>query len=371
MTGRLIVIALIHAAGTTVAAQAVSFTPSVGASAVYDDNVFHQPGGDGDVVTRFSPRFDSSYKSERLSLSGRYALDADRFARHPELTTAHGRQEAAVDVHYNSSRRFVLGGTASLAEAAAAVDVAQVSGLAPGRARTRRMTLNPSATYQFGPRADVKLGYTITTESLQGGVDVTTHTATSALERHLSDRNSLQIEYSAQQYVFGTDEASSSQALTAGWTRDISRATILSLRAGPRVTAGTLAPEISALLSRQTRAGSFSASYLRTQTTLIGLAGIADTNGVTATIENEPRPRVRLQAASRLLHTRQAGLSSIAYRFSLGCAWPISRHIGAEAGYDTDLQRGNLYTRQSVQSIRRNLATVRIVVTKAPGAAAR
>jgi hypothetical protein len=33
------------------------------------------------------------------------------------------------------------------------------------------------------------------------------------------------------------------------------------------------------------------------------------------------------------------------------------------AGYDTDLQHGNLYAAQSAQRIRRNLVTVKVVVS--------
>jgi hypothetical protein len=44
---------------------------------------------------------------------------------------------------------------------------------------------------------------------------------------------------------------------------------------GPRVTAGVLAPELWVSARRALRAGSVSLFYQQTQTTLIGLAGIA------------------------------------------------------------------------------------------------
>ena len=358
-------VCLLLTAGAVVpSAQAVSLKPSFGTSVVFDDNLYHQPVGEGDVIVRFSPRLDAVRQSERLALSSRYALDAERFDRHPELTTARGRQEASFDAGYRASRRLSLAGAAAFAETQSPADLNEVTALTPGRVRARRLTLHPSATYAAGPRATASLGYVVTSETLHGGVGLTTESATVALEHRVSDRQSFRIEYLDQHFQFTGAGAPASRALTGEWTRDVARGTALTLRAGPRLTSGVPAPEIAASARHLLRAGAVAVSYLETQTTLIGLAGLARARSVTATAEGDLRPGLRLRGGSGLLQARQAGLSSIAYRISAFCAWRPAGRMEIEAGYDTEIQRGNLYTAQAAQTIQRHVATVTFVVVQ-------
>ena len=180
----------------TTSAQGLSYLPSFGMSVAYDDNLYHRPAGEGDMIVRFSPRLDAAYESGRLAITSRYALDADRFARHPELTTAHGRQEAALDARYDASRRLLVTGMAAFSETQTPSDLNEVTALTPGRARARRLVLGPSATYDVGSRTDASVGYTATLETLQGGVSVTTQNATAALEHRRSAASSLRVSTS-------------------------------------------------------------------------------------------------------------------------------------------------------------------------------
>jgi hypothetical protein len=364
-----VVLWLVAGGAITMRAQDLSFVPSFRMSTVYDDNLYHRPVGEGDMTVRFSPRLDAVYTSQRLALSSRYALDADRFSRHPELTTAHGRQEASLDARYDASRRLSIGAMAAFTATQTAADLNELTGLTPGRVPARRVTLRPSATYHLGPRADASVGYAVTSEALRGGVGLTTQSVTSTLEHHLSTRDSVRFEYLDQHFLFAGFPAKTSRALTAEWAREVSRGTNLRLRAGPRLTSGLLAPEISASVGHRLRAGDITVGYVQTQATLIGLAGTAATRGISATAGGEVRPRVRLRATSGLLRTQQGDLSSLVYRVSASCAWTVARRLAVEAGYDSDFQRGHLYTAQATQHIRRNLASVTLIVaqTGAPG----
>jgi hypothetical protein len=369
MTRRIAATALWLVAGSAIPmrAQGLVFVPSFRMSAVYDDNLYHRPVGEGDMTVRFSPQLDAIYTTERLALSSRYALDADRFARHPELTTAHGRQEASLDARYGASRRLSIDAVAAFTETQTPADLNDVTALTPGRARARRVTLHPSATYHMGPRTDASAGYTVTSETLRGGVGLTTQSATSTLEHRVSVRDTVRFEYLDQHFLFAGVQADTSRALTAEWAREVSRGTNLTLRAGPRLTHGVLAPEIAASVGHRLREADITVGYLQTQTTLIGLAGTSATRGISATAGGELRPRVRLRAASGLLRTRQGDLSSLVYRVSASCAWTLARRFAVEAGYDSDFQRGNLYTAQATQRIQRNVASVKLIVAQTAG----
>jgi hypothetical protein len=370
MTCRAVVVVLCLQAATVVAtaAQGLTLAPSFGTSAVYDDNLFQQPHAEGDLSVRFSPRLDAVRTTGKLTVSSRFALDAERFAQHPELTTARAREDAAVDARYAASRRLSIAGAASFTDTQTPADLNEITALTPGRAQARRVTVHPSVTYSLGPSADASVGYTMTSDTLHGGVSVSTQTASSSLERRVSARTGVRIEYLEQRVVFGGSQAIGSHAFTAEWTRALNRGATLALRAGPRMTGGVFAPELAATARLLQRAGNLSLSYQRTQTTLIGLGGIADVNGVTVTAERELWPRVRLTASSGVLRTRQPEGTSLSYRLGGKCTWSLARGLAVEAGYDADRQRGNPYADQPAQNIRRNRAMVTLVV--APSSAA-
>lgn len=355
----------LQATNAIAGAQGLSVVPSFGTTAAYDDNLFHRPAAEGDFSVRFSPRLDARYQSRRTTLTGRVGLDADRFARHTELTTAHAREDVGVDTQYAASPRLSLAGAASFMETQTPADLNAITGLTPGRARARRLSLQSSVAYHASPRADAGAGYTVTSDTLNGGVSVTTQTASASLERHVLARDSVRVEYLEQHFLFDQTQASASRVFTAEWTREVRRGTTLTLRAGPRVTDGVFAPELAASARHVLRTGNLSLSYQQTQTTLIGLGGIALVRGVTAATERELRARLKVRATAGALQTRQVDVSSLAYRVSGACAWTLAPHVAIEAGYDAELQRGNLYAAQTAQHIRRNLATVTLVVTQA------
>lgn len=340
--------------------------PSFGTGVVYDDNVFHRPAAEADLSVRFSPRLDAFHRTERLAVSGGLQLDAERFARHHELTTAHAGEAATFDLTYAASRRLSLTGAAAFTETQTPADLNELTALTPGRARARRLMLHPSATYDLGPRASATVGYLVTADTLSGGVSATTRTASASLDRHISAREDVRLEYLEQHYLFGASQASASRAFTAAWTREVDRGTTLTLAAGPRVTAGVLAADLTASARHALRTGSISVSYQQTQTTLIGLAGIAQMRSVTAGAEHHVGRNITLRETSAILNTRQAGLPTMAYRLSGGCAWRLSPGVSFEADYDSELQHGNLYAAQSAQVIRRDAVTMKVVVAEAP-----
>jgi hypothetical protein len=346
-------------------AQGLSIVPSFAISRIFDDNVFYRPSGESDFTTRFSPRIDVVYDSERFAWSGRYLLDADRFERHPQLTTAHARQDLGVDATYHVSRGLSVGGNGTFVESQTPIDLNLEVAPAPGRVRARRFQGQASTTYQAGPRTDATVRYITGGDSLADGVSVLTQGTTATIAHHVSPRTDLRFEYSHQHYRFERVDASASQALTAEWSRTIDRSTGLSLRFGPRVTDGVWSPEVSAAVHRQLRTGEAVVTYLHTTTTLLGLAALADMHSLTALVGAQPRPGVKVQAGPAFLHTTQGALTSAVYRLSGRCEWPVGRRLLITGAYDVNVQRGNIYTAESVETIGHNRLLVTLAVASA------
>ena len=364
MRPHLIAVLICLQAATAVAAgaQAAWIAPSFGTSVVFDDNVFHRPAAEGDMSLRFSPRLDARLESERVVLSGRLELDADRFARHPELTTALGHEAATVDLKYAASRRWTLSGEAAFTETRTPADLNELTALTPGRVRARRLLLNSSAAYDLGPLTAATMGYLVTADSLAGGVDVTAETASASIDRRLSVRDGIRVEYVEQHFLFGAAQMAASRAVTGEWTRQLDRATTLTLRAGPRVTDGVTAPDILASAHWALRTAGLSLGYQQTDTTLIGLTGIARTRSMTAGAERQVGRHVTVRVTSAVLDTRQRSLPTRVFRVSGECDWTLAPALAFQALYDADRQRGNLYVSDPAQTIGRHAVTVRFVV---------
>jgi hypothetical protein len=193
------------------------------------------------------------------------------------------------------------------------------------------------------------------------GASLLTQTAAAVIEHHTSARDAVRWEYSYQNYLFDGIERKMSQALTAEWTRELTRATSLSLRGGPRVTDGALSPEAAAALRHTMRVGEATLGYAHTQTTLIGLVGIADTHSVTARVSGELRSGLQLRLEPGLLRTTQTDLASTVYRVSFAGAQPVGRRFAIEASYDLNLQHGSIYATRSVETIGRNVIMLKLV----------
>jgi hypothetical protein len=346
-------------------AQGLSFVPSFAVSRIADDNVFYRPIGESDLTTRVSPRVDASYDDGRLTWSGRYQLDADQFERHPQLTTAHARQDAGVDLSYSATRRLSIAGTAAFVESETPLDLNLEAAPVPGRVRARRYSVQPSATYQLTARTDAALRYTAASDALADGVGVRTSEATVSVTHHRSPVTDLRFAYTFQHFGFEQVDASVSHTWTAEWSRTLDRATSITLGGGPRVTDGVVSPDVTAALHRRLRAGEAAITYLHTTTTLLGTLSLADMHSLSVVVAAEPRPRVRLHAGPALLHTTQGPLSSAVYRMIAGCEWPLAKRLTVRADYDVNVQRGNIYMAQSIETIGRN----RIMVSLAASAA--
>jgi hypothetical protein len=353
---------VLAASPATPHAQDFSMSPSFGISQMYDDNLFYRPAAEADTITRVSSRLDARSRSERQTFSARYALDADWFAHHPELTTVHARQDAGFEEQYHVTRRLSLNGAAAFNETQAPAELNLATALTSARARAQRLTFQPSATYEFAPQTNATIGYAAAHDRMLG-VSLLTQTATASIDHHASARDGVRWEYGYQSYLFDAADRKTSQVLTAEWTRDLTHATSVSLRGGPRITSGMLSPEAGASIHHKMRVGEATLTYTHTQATLIGLVGIADAHSVTARVAGELRSGLQLRVEPGLLRTTQTTLGSTVYRVSIGGMQPVGRRLAIEASYDLNLQHGALYAAQSVETIRRNAIVLRLVAT--------
>ena len=341
--------------------------PSVTLAVVSDSNLFARPTDpQSDVISRVSPAIDADYFSPRLTVLGRATVDAERFDRNTSLTTLQARQQAAVDVRYQAARRLTVDAAALFSATETPGELNLLSGVTLTRARARRLAVSPAITYQRDAATKGILTYAITEDRLAGGVPMIAHAATAAGERRWSPRDTVRLDYVFREFDFGLEPSTRSHTVTAGWTRGLTRRASLSLGGGPRVGDGTIVPELSASLGYRAPAVNLSLAYASAQTTLIGLAGAADTHSLSAAAACGRRDSLRVRLAPGVMQTARAGLQARVYRLSLGASYPIGDALNLEAVYDVTRQRGDVYVPRLNEIITRHLIVVSLAATTPP-----
>jgi len=356
------------------AQEGFQLRPSLTTTQVHDSNLFSTPSDRvADFVTRVTPVIESEYRSTRWTLKGRYTFDAERFAEHPELSSAGARRHALAGVEYRPTRRWTLTADGERSSTQTPGDLTLLTGLALTRARADRVAAHSSITRQLDRLTTGTIDYTFTEDRLAGAIEIHTHAATVGADHHISSRDIMKVKSSVYQFAFGShDEGSltaTSLALTLGWTRALARDTEIAVDGGARATNGAIAPELSGGIRFRFDSGSVSFAYARTQATIIGLAGTADTQSATATAAWSPRRWLEIAAAPAFVRIRDASAHANVYRLTLDASHPIGRNLSVAFGGVANLQDGDLYARPAGATIQQQNIMIKIIAQ--PGLHAR
>jgi polysaccharide export outer membrane protein len=325
--------------------------PLLTTAQLYDSNLFFTSmDRQSDFITRVSPGVLSEYRSPLLTVRGRYTVDLERFTDHPELGGMDARQRAAIDFSYRANSPVALAGDAEYSTTHTPSELNAATGLILSRARAERVGAHSSITRHFSPATAGTIDYLLTQDRIEGGIAMLTHAATIGASRRLSSRGTVSTDYRVNQYFFGTSSPTSHE-LRLGWTRRITERSTVSIDGGPRLTDGALAPELSASIGYQFRPGDLSLAYARTQTTSIGLVGVAETQSVSATATWSPQRSLRMQISPAFFRSAQSGLQADVYRLSVEVARQIAPGLSLAAVVNAYVQEGTFSAQFANQTI--------------------
>ena len=330
--------------GEMLAQYRVALEPSIEINEVHDDNLFfseERPAGD--LILRVRPALALQLDSPRWSATGKYAFDSDRFANYSTLNNARARDQASIGVQYRSTPRLVLALDGAYVNTDTPTDLNIETGLAAFRVRAKQLTLRPAARFRISPRLSAHASYFSTSAELAGGTSTRAQFQTVGIEQRLSARDSLTVDYEQGLYVFNLDKAknrTNTYLVLAGWKRDLGQRTRLMLQAGPRITDGSPAAELSASLAHQWRSTSIAISGQQTQTTVMGSIGTVEARNLQARFSYAPTRFLTAFAAPAVLRTVRGDLQATVYRIGVGARYTITPLMGIDAIYSFDSQRG-------------------------------
>lgn len=362
-------LAVAHVAmtGVLVGAQTtLDVRPFLSATEVHDSNLFSTSSDpQSDVISRFSPGLESDYRSMLQTLTGRYTLDVERFARHAELSALSARQHGTIGWQYRPTPRLALTAGGELLTTRTPSELNAESGLTFARERAQRAIAHSSLRRQFSPRTSGTIEYSWTEDRLARGFKSQMHSATASTTRLLSPRHTLNAGYRFREFRFGSAgierSAVSSHSLSVGWTHPITRRVRMAIGAGPRVTGDALGPELSASVETTLKSLNLSLAYARTQTTVIGVNGAVDMNNVTATVAWTPSRSLHMRMTPGFFRNAVAGQQADVYMLAIAVTRPISNHLAIDVSFDGSVQRGNFVTSLAGQRIDRQSVAIRLV----------
>ncbi|MBI4169193.1 MAG: hypothetical protein HY510_04570 [Acidobacteria bacterium] len=332
--------------GAASAQSALSVDGALSLTGVEDDNLFSTPGaGARDRISRLTPQVGADYRSARLSLAGRYAFDAERYAEHPELDTSRARQHLMIDLSARSSRRVTLSVHGDyLTTLTPGGDLNLATGLAAGRARARRREVRPSIEWRSGPVTGGSVTYTQTLDDLAGGVASETRAAALEIERRTSPRNTGSLRLGTTRFEFDAGAITTAHVLSFGWERDLGRGTGLELRGGPRFSEGRLDPELTASVRGDFKTMHVALTCARGLATVIGRAGAVMADSVLPSLAYQPRPWFRVSASPGYFRIRdeRGGPEAKVYLADLQATWHLGDRLSLVGGYRRSLERGAL-----------------------------
>jgi len=344
----------------------VHATPSVSTAEAYDSNVFATPTApQADFVTRASVGLDVDYTAPRVTASALYLQDAERFADRPRLSSVDARQRATLAFGYQATPRTRWIADGGFWKTRTPGELNESTGLTFSRASARRLSAHTSLNRRFDQLTSGTVDYTLTQDHLAGRTAAATHDVSLGVERRRSSRTTLSVDYRFRAFAFTNPAqeplATTSQAMTLGWTRTMTSRWRLAVDGGPRLTNGSVMPEVSTSIHYQATSRDISLTYARTQSTVIGFTNVVETQSVGAAMTSRLWSSLHVRLSPSLFRTDLGGVHADAWLISLDLTHPLGHGLALDFAADASMQRGGLNPSLSNATIARRVVLARLI----------
>ncbi|MCE9673729.1 hypothetical protein LY474_38600 [Myxococcus stipitatus] len=361
-----------------VASAATQWSPRLRVSAEerFDDDL-RLGTGDGQLMTKFSPRVGIQGQDERLNLDGAYAAD---------VLMRHGSGKVTLDHRGTLEGRYLLSRRLRVDTAVRVYHVSDPTSLPrDGLARSTSPTFFTQArlglTGRATDRADVRVGYTLeAVKILEAGQSAGyAHTPTLELMYRASRRLTLGAEYRYQGFLY-LNSLSQSHGVAGTLRYRLTRPTTLIVRAGPvrylapRGEEGGWVPRVNVELARE---GELFDLGIAVGHDLVGASGFANAlwaDYATVSLARRFDHQFSAFGAASFFRNGQAPsrewstfsstpLVSQGYAVGAGVEFRFNRRVAAQGAVDRIAQVGVAEAAGAAGDLTRNVFAVRLIVT--------
>jgi len=348
---------------TAAAQDANGVRPLVGVTHAFDSNVLSTPNvPSADFVTRLTPGVEGQYGSRLVRFLGRYSVDVEAFARMPALNNVGGRHAASAELRTNRSRLTTASLDAAYTRTNTPGELSGVAGVLLRRSSAERLLIHPALTRQIGRLTSGSFEYTWARDTLLGaGLRTDSHTATVGIDRQVTRRDAIGVDYELRRMAFHPGGAPTSHVVRGGWSRPLTHIVNVELRAGTAVTEGQTAADFLGSIEHDGRLTDAAFRYTRTQTTLIGVNGVVDAQTWTASGTMNRGRSLTLRLAPSLSEMSNRSGRARAWRIGFDAEHATAGGFLVRTSYEFSKQGGGLFAGATERSLSRHLVQIGIV----------
>jgi len=317
--------------------------PSLQVIEVADDNLYFSVDEPvRDRIRRVTPLLGLRYDNPRLSVAGSYGLDSEHFLKHSQLDDDRARERARLSIQYEAAPRLTLSLTGNYLNTNTLAELTTDTGLAASRSRGQYFTAGSWARLRVSPR----LIATVQTSSLKtnvvNGSGMRSQMQALILERHVTGRDLFNFHYEHTHVEFdgATSQRANTQVFLGRWIHNFGLHNRVTVQAGPRLTDGKWSTDFTAIAAHTWKSSTIALSFLRTETTLVGYAGMVETRVLQSKLSFNPIRRLTAYATPAFYKTTNGPLQGTVYRFAAGGRYDVSPLLGADVAYTHERQNG-------------------------------
>jgi hypothetical protein len=335
--------------------------PSFSLAEEFDDNVFvSTTDPQSDFITRMTPGLQLGYRSAPFTLLASGSIDAEIYAKNPELSDAANRKRAALEMKYLPFSLLTVSLNVTYFETNTPSELVPTTGLQLARTRATQLAIIPAATYQITSVDTATASYAFFHDTLEGGLDNDTHRVKLGYARQVTPLDTGFLNYRLHVFESQQNPTTITNTPTLGWKRQLTPNTVLTLEGGPRFVSGgpsfiddTVEPEAHASLEHSFKLAKVALEYHRTEAIVVGRPGKVELESVSGSLEIEPVRLLKLRFQPGYYRTFGGeDPTATVYGFLLGALYPIKSWLTARLDYRF------AYQKQADTSLPHNIVTL-------------
>jgi len=356
--------------------EGVYIMPWLATGVVYDDNVLFQQRSlrQDDVFLRVTPGLQGSYQSTPLSVIANYRFDAEEYSKLHNLSSGMQRQFGTLELRGRPANNWTVNNIFGFAQTHTPFELNFLTSAQTARVKTERYFLNPSTEYRPDSLTRIRGEFGYSKDIFGGGPEINSYIVNLGMERRVGSHDWIGPAYVGRHFTFanlghpvlgflgGNSQPVTSNALLLSWGHDFAADTRLDVRAGPRVTNGSLddRPEAFVGIRHRIQGGELSLAYTSALTTVLGTVGATRSDSVLVRAIYEPIQHFSITVQPTVAWIKGSTFSSTVYTGYIEAAYQFNKYVTAKGSAYFSYQESTFQGSTSEFIIPRNVYWLRL-----------
>lgn len=324
-------------------AQTSYVSPSISVGIAYDDNTTSTTGAtDEDIILRVTPSLEGGWRGPRGTFTALHTFDMERYKDNDQFDDLQVRRRTSLDGDYRLSERLDFAGSVSTAASDVAGELVPEVGLELGRREARRHAADAEFSYRMTQRMRGTFGAGWSRDDVEAGSDATTAMGSIGAAYVANERHTWTGDYVYRRYEFNGAGPIEAHIGLFGWETAMSPRSTLVVQAGPRYSEGETTPEVFVGTTYDMLTSSLSFNFARTQSTVLGQSGIADSHSAWVTYIQQFGTDTVLQLSPSYSRLERDDRDVKVARALVEVRKLLSRNLSARGSYQWSRQDGSL-----------------------------